>query len=328
MKKLRYYPELNKVTGGITSTILMLQLEYWFEHTDGNAFFKFLEPCEDMQYRKGDSWSEETGFSKGEFRTAFARIGKVYKSKREFNESQDKFQGKMYLSYFDRIKRLTFYMRNTEVVEQYLNMEEDTKQISTSEEDGISRDEDIASPISLDYAIESIQDKESSVPYQEIVKVYHETCEELPRVKSLTLRIKQRISKIWKQVRGDMQTIKEAFAKMHASDFLSGRIAGKTWQADLAWVMQRDKLRDVLGDKYAVNYNEYAIQDKSEDKRIYNRETKPKHLRRFSNMMSHNWDFAKLEAMEEQYIQEKAKDYNGLESALLYKIAASNLDPR
>lgn len=316
MKKLRYYPELNQITGGITSTILMLQLEYWFENTDRNAFFKFLEPCEDMHYRCGDSWCEETGFSKGEFRTAFARIGKVYKSKKEFNESQDKFEGKMYLSYFDRIKRLTFYMRNTEMVEQYLNLAEDTNEISTSEENRISRDEEIASPISLDYAIQSLQDKESSAPYGEIVKVYHETCEELPRVKSLTLRIKQRISKIWKQVRGDMQTIREAFAKMHASDFLSGRIAGKTWKADLAWVMQGDKLRDVLGGKYAVNYGEHSTQDKT------------KYLRRFGNMMSHNWDFTKLEAMEEQYIQEKAKEYKGLQSTLLYKLAGSNSDPR
>ncbi|MGL6174077.1 MAG: hypothetical protein ACRC1P_05660, partial [Cellulosilyticaceae bacterium] len=112
MKKLRYCPELNKVTGGVTSTLVMMQLEFWFEKNDGEMFFKFLEPCEDPSYRKGDSWCEELGFSKGEFRTAFARIGKVYKSKKEFNDSEDKFDGKLYLSYFDRIKRMTFYMRN------------------------------------------------------------------------------------------------------------------------------------------------------------------------------------------------------------------------
>lgn len=316
MKKLRYYPELNEATGGITSTILMLQLEYWFERVDGEAFFKFLEPCEALQYRGGDSWCEETGFSKGEFRTAFGRIGKVYKSKREFTESQDKFEGKMYLSYFDRIKKLTFYMRNPEVVEQYLNLEEEAKLISTSEE--------TVSGISLDYAIPLPQDKKSTTPYEEIIKIYHETCPDLPKVSVLSSWIKGRIAKIWHNVSGDIQRIQEVFSKLHASDFLSGRIAGKTWRADLAWVMQTDKFEEVLRDKYALNY-----ENLSKGKETIPSKGKSKgksKIRRFGNMLSHNWDFAQLEGMEEQHRQEKAEHYKGLESALLYKLAEINSD--
>ncbi|MEG1148944.1 MAG: hypothetical protein RSD98_10145 [Niameybacter sp.] len=200
-------------------------------------------------------------------------------------------------------------MRNTDVVEQYLNLEEDTNQISTSEE--------IESPISLDYAIQSLQDKKSYAPYEEIINIYHETCKELPRVKNLSQRIKQRITEIWKKVGGNMQKIREVFAKICTSDFLSGRIVGKTWRADLAWIMQWDKFEDVLRDKYAKNYSNAGRQGYEKGK---------SKLQRFGNILSHNWDFARLEELEEQYIEEQAKHYKGLESDLLHKLNEINAE--
>ena len=124
MKILRYIPAFNQVTGGMTSTILMLQLEYWFEKTSGKVFFKFLEPCEDPAYRPGDAWTEELGVSKAEFRHAFSKIGVAYKSKKAYRESKDKFQGKFYASYFDRIQRKTYYIRNTKKVEEAFRLVE------------------------------------------------------------------------------------------------------------------------------------------------------------------------------------------------------------
>ena len=86
MNRLNYCPELNGVTGGINATILMMQLEYWFKRAESGRFYKFLEPCEDVNYRVGDSWVEELGFTKAEFRGAFSKIGKVYKSKKEYDD--------------------------------------------------------------------------------------------------------------------------------------------------------------------------------------------------------------------------------------------------
>ena len=125
MKTLKYCPQLNAFTGSITASLLMCQLEYWFNHTNGEAFYKFLEPCQDEHYHIGDSWIEEMGFTKTEFRTAFKHIGKIYKSKTEFLKSKDKFCGKLYLSYYDRIKKLTYYLRNNDEASSLLRNLED-----------------------------------------------------------------------------------------------------------------------------------------------------------------------------------------------------------
>ena len=98
----------------------MQQLDYWFEKSPG-GFYKFLEPCENSKlYKKGDSWTEELGFSRSEFKTAFEKIGVSYKSKREFTEALktgNLFQGKFYCCYIDRIKNITVYYRNHELLD-------------------------------------------------------------------------------------------------------------------------------------------------------------------------------------------------------------------
>jgi hypothetical protein len=47
-----------------------------------------------------------------EFRHAFDKIGVRYLSKRLYNQPTDKFQGKYYCSYTDKISRLTWYFRD------------------------------------------------------------------------------------------------------------------------------------------------------------------------------------------------------------------------
>lgn len=118
---ITYYPELNSITGSVTSSILLSQLEYWFGKTKGKPFYKFLEPCiNNPLYKKGDSWTEELHFSKAEFRTASKRICKVYKSKKEFADATDKFENKFYLAYTDKIKGLTYYCRNHRLLDSEL----------------------------------------------------------------------------------------------------------------------------------------------------------------------------------------------------------------
>ena len=100
--------------------LVMQQLDYWFEnHPEG--FYKFLLPSDHPAYKDGDSWTEELGMSVDEFRTAFDKIGHRYKSKSEFDKSEDKFQGKFYCSYVDRRSNLTFYFRKHEAVDAALD---------------------------------------------------------------------------------------------------------------------------------------------------------------------------------------------------------------
>jgi hypothetical protein len=115
-----YVKELHAIAGGILGCLVMQQLDYWFEgHPRG--FYKFLLPSEHPAYKDGDSWTEELGMSKDEFRTAFDKIGIRYKSKSEFDQTVDKFQGRFYCSYVDRRSNLTYYFRNHELVDAALD---------------------------------------------------------------------------------------------------------------------------------------------------------------------------------------------------------------
>lgn len=106
-----YVKELQPLAYSVAGCILMQQLDYWFErYPDG--FYKFMEPSEHPRYKTGESWCEELAISADEFRTAFDKIGTRYKSKSQFEQSTDKFQGKFYCSYLDRRTNLTYYFRN------------------------------------------------------------------------------------------------------------------------------------------------------------------------------------------------------------------------
>ncbi len=115
-----YVKELHAIAGGVLGCLVMQQLDYWFEnHPEG--FYKFLLPSDHPAYKDGDSWTEELGMSVDEFRTAFDKIGHRYKSKSEFDKSDDKFQGKLYCSYVDRRSNLTYYFRNHAAVDAALD---------------------------------------------------------------------------------------------------------------------------------------------------------------------------------------------------------------
>jgi hypothetical protein len=120
-----YVKELKQLDGikTISTCILMQQLEYWFDKMQGRSFYKFLSPCNsNVLYREQESWTEELGISEDEFRTCFDQIGTRYKSKALFDEvKDDPFKGKFYASYYDRIKGLTYYLRNNHVVDSVLD---------------------------------------------------------------------------------------------------------------------------------------------------------------------------------------------------------------
>ncbi len=118
-KTINYYPALREYTGSINAALIVAHLESCFREK-GKIFYKFMEPCGHRDYEMGTSWIEELHMTSTEFRTAFKHIAVVYKSKRDYNLSQDKFQGKMYLSYYDRISKLTYYMRNDDLVNRKL----------------------------------------------------------------------------------------------------------------------------------------------------------------------------------------------------------------
>ena len=118
-----YVKQFRKYVGSVAGCILFQQLDHWFE-SKPDGFYKFLERPESNhpQYRDGDSWNEEIGITPDEFRTAFDAIATRYKSKKDYDLASDKFQGKFYCSYYDRVARLTWYFRNHDLVDGFLDL--------------------------------------------------------------------------------------------------------------------------------------------------------------------------------------------------------------
>jgi len=70
-----YRKELRTLGKTVTGTILLQQFIYWDDKMDGGDFYKYITPPSDADtnkfYRAGDSWTEELGFSKKEFSSAY-----------------------------------------------------------------------------------------------------------------------------------------------------------------------------------------------------------------------------------------------------------------
>lgn len=137
-RTIPYSKEAREVTGSVTSAILWQQLEYRFS-TNKNGFYKFIEPCQHKKYRTGDSWTEELGFSRDEFRSAFDRIGVRHNGVSVFKkldkEGKAFFNGEtevMYCSVYDKKSNLTYYFRNSKAVskniDKMLKQNEETTQ--------------------------------------------------------------------------------------------------------------------------------------------------------------------------------------------------------
>lgn len=133
LRVIHYYPSLREETGSVNAAIIVAYLEECFKEK-GKLFYKFMEPCKHSKYVEGESVVEELQMTSTEFRTAFKHIGVVYKSKKAFNKSEDKFQGKMYLSYYDRITKLTYYVRNNELVNRKLHKLEESPKVGQAKE--------------------------------------------------------------------------------------------------------------------------------------------------------------------------------------------------
>jgi hypothetical protein len=88
-----YRKEFNKLTGDAKASLLLNQFIYWDKVQGGGEFYKYIAPPKDPtpQYRKGDSWTEEMGFTRREFDTAIKKIG--YKrgktKKNKFDNEED-----------------------------------------------------------------------------------------------------------------------------------------------------------------------------------------------------------------------------------------------
>ena len=82
---------------------------------------------------------------------------------------------------------------------------------------------------------------------QDVVDLYHTLCPSLPKVRVITKKRITAIKSFLKQY--DIETIKEAFEKAEASDFMKGQ-NNRGWKADIDFLTNANSVAKVLEDKY------------------------------------------------------------------------------
>ena len=122
-----YRKSLRRLTGSVTSTLLLQQILYWSKIKKYQPFYKFKLPCDHEQYAAGDSWVEELGFSEGEFDTAIKYIAtKLTKGQKATDIATDpdapiEEQAKHLVIYWTDIQRRTWYWLNIPVADRLIS---------------------------------------------------------------------------------------------------------------------------------------------------------------------------------------------------------------
>lgn len=110
-----YRPSLRVVGKSVTGTILLSQIIYRWDKNKRKPFYKFKEPCLHEDYRDGDSWCEELGFSKKEFDSALKNISFKVTAKTK-NEDHE-----MPIEFWTKQDRKTYYNINEVNLQKSLN---------------------------------------------------------------------------------------------------------------------------------------------------------------------------------------------------------------
>lgn len=102
------------IAGSINGALLLEQIVYWYAKMGQKPFYKIKEPCDSPQYKIGQSWCEELGFSSREFDTAIKLIGQKISKKITRDEN-------ILVHYWVDFRRLTFYEINMELYSKLKN---------------------------------------------------------------------------------------------------------------------------------------------------------------------------------------------------------------
>lgn len=94
--------------------------------------------------------------------------------------------------------------------------------------------------------------KPDPCPHQEIVDLYHKSLPELPRVRDITPKRQQALRARWKSQKRfqDLTWWQQYFEVVSESDFLMGRVPGKTWQADFDFLIRSEKFQKIIEGGY------------------------------------------------------------------------------
>jgi hypothetical protein len=263
---IKHDQRVRRILGCDRATLIFDRLEF-YSKKQPNGFYKFLEPNSHKLYREGESWTELLGCHRTSFWRAFNFIGKKHTSQWAFEKAEDKFEGKLYASYYDRLNNRMFFIRNHGVVNEFFaNIQPQSKSLTKSKEE-----ENSQSRPGLILDNNSVRTEQNARSYKEAKK----TSKELFKNNShASNEIVKKMIEIWTAIveegRGQIELrskriafLKKAFKdkfdnclekwKMYCQEIASRRflMGEKTsWKASLDWALKFANIQKVLDGHY------------------------------------------------------------------------------
>jgi hypothetical protein len=117
---IKHDQRVRRIIGCDRTTLIFDRLEF-YSSRQPDGFYKFIEPNSHKLYKKEESWTELLGCHRTSFWRAFKLIGKKHVSRWAFDASEDKFEGKLYASYYDRNTNRTFFIRNHDAIKEFFS---------------------------------------------------------------------------------------------------------------------------------------------------------------------------------------------------------------
>lgn len=267
---VKYNYSLIKHIGSARGNLIFCILEHWF-NIYPHGFYKFIDPCPHILYKVGESWTEILGCHRTSFATAFKLIGVKYSSRWEFEKAKDKFQGKMYASYYDRYTNRTFFVRNHDTVNIFMskfNSPSDTvrKPMKISSENPINPSSNLVNnsvgtekifrsyiePKKTSFKLSKDNSHASNETEKKMLEIWTALVEEGIGKIELTRR---RIAFLKQAFKDKFDSCLEKWKKycqdIASSRFLMGEIKS-SFRATLDWALKFDVIQKILEGNYGI----------------------------------------------------------------------------
>lgn len=258
--------------GSNNIAIAFSRLIYWFgKKPDG--FYKFKEPCKHPLYNKGDSWSEDLRMTKRVLDPVLKMLVTHHKSKNDYRNAEDKFNGKMFCSYTERNTNRTFYFMDKEAVDKFLSTLAPGLSISPSpalpSEVVLSADHPInmSSPKSREIqmvvplradasdslntqTITSLPGEEEKLSSKEMVKVWNsQMSDKVVWYPSIASRLYRVLADFFG---GCLEAFKKYCLAISNTPFLTGKAPNSKFKAFFYWVIKPEVIKSIFQGAYGV----------------------------------------------------------------------------
>ena len=265
---IKHDQRIRRIIGCDRATLIFDRLEF-YSSRQPDGFYKFIEPNSHRLYKEDDSWTELLGCHRTSFWRAFKLIGKKHSSRWTFEQSEDKFDGKLYASYYDRLTNRMFFVRNHDVVKELLAKIQPGSELGDKSEK--FKDSSQSCPGS-DKTKNSLRTEQNAQSYKESKP----SSLDLFLNKSHAEEIIKKMIEIWtalveegkglvKLSKTTIPFLKKAFTdkfdnclekwKKYCYDIASSRflMGEKTsWKADLDWALMFKNIEKVLDGQYGI----------------------------------------------------------------------------